>query len=126
MQNGPWLYLRIWGSGDQQARFLWSWFLFRRQSKDISNFENVTQKNAVIYLILIAIDLMSTSTTNNSITHIIKNLKPTLEELDVSKTIMDFSKLIELKSLQKLWPSSLVRSPPSATEQTSVTNTKYL
>ena len=45
---------------------------------------------------------MYTSITNNSITHIIENLKPTLEELDVSKTIMDFSKLIELKSLPKL------------------------
>ena len=49
-----------------------------------------------------AIDLMSTSITNNSINDIVKYLKSTLEELDVSKTNIDFSKLVELKSLPKL------------------------
>ena len=48
------------------------------------------------------LDLSMTSITNNSVHSIIKQLKASLEKLDVSRTNVDFATLLELKSMPAL------------------------
>ena len=51
---------------------------------------------------LTSLNLRGNFITNNSLTSIIQTLEPTLEELDVSHTSINFEKLVELRCMKKL------------------------
>ena len=51
---------------------------------------------------LITLDLAFNSITNIALNSIVKNLRPTLEELDVNFTKVTFEKVLELRSMEKI------------------------
>ena len=51
---------------------------------------------------LSVLNFVGAKITNNSLTHIIENLQPTLEKLDVSWCNITYADLTELKSMSKL------------------------